>query len=87
MEASYEGGQGPEGAVAPYMHGWMDHHDTETITNVTVSNVSLFLRFVHLICPEYHSTSHNQNTITNFFEHFWPAHPHCADQYTKITWL
>ena len=24
MEANFEGGQGPEGAVVPCMHAWMD---------------------------------------------------------------
>ena len=51
------------------------------------SLISVCFKAVHLICPECHSTSHNQNTIRNFLEHFWPAHPHCADQYTKVTWL
>jgi hypothetical protein len=43
MEASYEGGQGPEGVVAPWLDGWMaglrDRHKLGDCTQIDIRDV------------------------------------------------
>jgi len=43
MEASYGGGRGPEGAVVPYLDGWMNGNCVDRTGIVLIFNLLVFV--------------------------------------------